>query len=219
MASAAALDIATQTPNRARFLRAVGYNPRSGALRQFGIANWLADPSLQLLDLDAISEDFMLGLFRYKDAATGLYQYQLRSIDLSAATDLSGKNLSAGASAGLALEYGTSAEVEASGVRLAPSSLVLDLRSLGWSLSSPEGIARLDANTVYIIAQQNGGVTSRIVNGDAALAVAEHTVDASGLILPRASGSTANATFEIVAAPAEQRQTVLWAIRLRNPLQ
>ena len=219
MASGAPLDIATQTPNRARLLRVVSYNPRTGVVRQFGISNWLNDSSLQLLDIDAISEDFMLALFRYKDAATGLYQFHLRSIDLSAATDLTGKTLTTGASAGLQLEYGTSAELESSSVRLAPSSLVIDLRTLGWSLANPEGIARLDATTIYVIAQQNGGVTSRVVNGDAALSVTDHTVDASGLILPRAAASGASAAFELVAASAEQRQTVLWAIKLRSPLQ
>jgi hypothetical protein len=219
MASAAPLDIATQTANRSRLLRIVSYNPRTSVVKQFGISNWIADSSLQLLDIDAISEDFMLALFRYKDPATGLYQFHLRSIDLSSATDLTGKTLTTGASAGLQLEYGTSAEVDASSIRLAPSSLVIDLRTLGWSLANPEGIARLDATTIYVIAQQNGGVTSRVVNGDATLSVADHTVDASGLILPRAATSGASATFELVAASAEQRQTVLWAIKLRSPLQ
>ena len=219
MASAAPLDIATQTANRARLLRVVSYNPRTGAVKQFGINNWVADSSLQLLDIDAISEDFMLGLFRYRDAATGLYQFHLRSIDLSSATDLTAKTLTTGTSAGLQLEYGTSAEVESSSVRLAPSSLVIDLRMLGWSLANPEGIARLDATTIYVIAQQNGGVTSKVVNGDATLTVSDHTVDTSGLILPRAAASGASAAFELAAASPEQRQTVLWAIKLRNPLQ
>jgi hypothetical protein len=49
--------------------------------------------------------------------------------------------------------------------------------------------------------------------------VADHSVDANGLIQPRASGSTANPGYELSAAAAEQRQTVLWAIKLRTALQ
>ena len=219
MATAAALDIASQTASRARLLRLTSYNPRTGAIRQFGIANWLSDPSLQLMDIDAINEDLMLALFRYKDPVTGVYQFHLRSIDLASATELTGKVLTTGTSAGLQLEYGTSSDLDTSGIKLAPSTLILDLRTIGWSLPNPEGIARVDANTVYIIAQQNGGVTSKVTNGDAALEVADHSVDANGLIQPRASGSTTNPVYELVAAPAEQRQTVLWAIKLRNSLQ
>jgi hypothetical protein len=219
MATAAALDIASQTASRARLLRLTSYNPRTGAIRQFGIANWLSDPSLQLMDIDAINEDLMLALFRYKDPVTGVYQFHLRSIDLAGATELTGKVLTTGTSAGLQLEYGTSSDLDTSGIKLAPSTLILDLRTIGWSLPNPEGIARVDANTVYIIAQQNGGVTSKVTNGDAALDVADHSVDANGLIQPRASGSTTNPVYELVAAPAEQRQTVLWAIKLRNSLQ
>jgi len=126
--------------------------------------------------------------------------------------------LSSGPSTGLALEYGSAADVEASGITLAGTTTLVELGALGWIAENAEGLARINAQTLVVIGQANGGVTSRIRGGDPALGVAEHQVDRNGLITPRAAGSATAPTFELVPAPVESRQTVIWSLQLRNPV-
>jgi hypothetical protein len=84
----------------------------------------------------------------------------------------------------LALEYGTASKSRLSGVTLATSTRLVELRPLGWTLEGAEGLAKLDAQTLLVMGQVNGGVTSRIVNGDPNLKVEDHQVDTNGLITP-----------------------------------
>lgn len=219
LALGGALDVGGRTSSTAALLRLVSYNPRSGSVRQFALPIAANEISLQALDLDSLSEDRLLALVRYRPGnASANWEWEVRVIDLSAATDLTNRTLTSGPNAGLALEYGTLAAIEASGVKLASTTRVLSLRPLGWRLERPEGLARIDNQTLLIMAEVNGGVTSRIRGGDASLRVDQHQVDRNGLITPRASGSSTAPVYEVVPASADQRQLVLWNVKLKTAL-
>jgi hypothetical protein len=216
---AAALDVAGRTKASASLIRLVSFNPRTNAVRQFALPIESNENALEILDLETLDENRILALLRFRDGGPSApWQWQIRRIDLTNASNIHERQLTSGPNAGLALEYGTAANIEASGLRFAAQETLLSLRPLGWTLDNPRGLARLDARTLLVMAEVNGGVTSRIVGGDGNFSVAEHQVDRNGLITPRASGSTSAPVFEIVPASAEQRQLVLWSITLRNPL-
>jgi hypothetical protein len=160
----------------------------------------------------------VLALVRYRESsATGPYRWEIRSIDLSNATEISTRVLTSGPNAGLALEFGATAEIESSGVTLANSTTLVELGALGWIAESVEGLTRGNSQTLIIIGQSNGGVTSRIRGGDASLSVAEHQVDRNGLITPRAAGSSTLPVFELSPSSVESRQIVIWSLQLRTP--
>ena len=215
----AALNVGGRTATTARLTRLVALNPRTAAIRQFGIPIRSNEFALRILDLETLSEDRLLALVRYRDgAATGPFRWEIRTLDLSGATELSAKSLSSGPSTGLALEYGSAADLEASGITLAATTTLVELGALGWIAEAAEGLARVNSQTLVVMGQSNGGVTSRLRGGDSALGVAEHQVDRNGLITPRAAGSTTAPTFELLPASVESRQTVLWSLQLRSPV-
>ena len=219
MAVGGALDVGGRTASSAALIRLVTYNPRTTAIRQFALPVAPNEISLQILDLDSLSEDRLLALVRYRPGnADANWEWEVRVIDLSGATDLTNRSLTSGPSSGLAFEYGTLTAIEASGVKLASTTRVLSLRPLGWRLERPEGLARIDNQTLLIMAEVNGGVTSRIRGGDPSLRVDQHQVDRNGLITPRASGSTTAPVYEVVPASADQRQLVLWNVKLKTAL-
>ena len=219
MAIGGALDVGGRTASSAALIRLVTYNPRTTAIRQFALPVTPNETALQVLDLDSLSEDRLLALVRYRPGnADANWEWEVRVIDLSGATDLTNRSLTSGPSSGLAFEYGTLAAIEASGVKLASTTRVLSLRPLGWRLERPEGLARIDNQTLLIMAEVNGGVTSRIRGGDPSLRVDQHQVDRNGLITPRASGSTTAPVYEVVPASADQRQLVLWNVKLKTAL-
>jgi hypothetical protein len=219
MAVGGALDVGGRTSSTAALIRLVSYNPRSSAVRQFAVPIAPTEISLQVLDLDSLSENRLLALVRYRPGnADANWEWEVRVIDLSAATDLTNRLLTSGPNAGLALEYGTPSAIEASGVKPASTTRVLSLRPLGWRLERPEGLARIDNQTLLIMAEVNGGVTSRIRGGDPRLRVDQHQVDRNGLITPRASGSSTAPVYEVVPASADQRQLVLWNVKLKTAL-
>lgn len=219
MAVAGALDVGGKTANSAALLRLVAYNPRSSTVRQFALPISANEVGFQILDLDSLSEDRLLALVRYRPtAASASWEWEVRLIDLTGATDLGNRLLSSGPSSGLALEYGSLSAIEASGVKLASTTRILSLRPLGWRLERPEGLARVDNQTLLIMAEVNGGVTSRIRGGDPALSVDQHQVDRNGVITPRAAGSNTAPTYEIVPASADQRQLLLWTVKLKTAL-
>lgn len=214
----AALNVNGRTANSARLLRFVGFNPRTSAVRQFAMPIRSSEFSLRVLDLESLSEDRVLALVRYRESsATGPYRWEIRSIDLSNATEISTRVLTSGPNAGLALEFGSTAEIESSGVTLANSTTLVELGALGWIAESVEGLTRGNSQTLIIIGQSNGGVTSRIRGGDASLSVAEHQVDRNGLITPRAAGSSTLPVFELSPSSVESRQIVIWSLQLRTP--
>lgn len=213
----AALNVNGRTANTARLIRLVGLNPRTSAVKQYAMTIRSTEFALRVLDLETLSEDRVLALVRYREGSTsGPYRWEIRTLDLASATDISSKSLSTGPNSGLPLEYGTAAEIEASSVTLATSTTLVELSALGWIAESVEGLARGNAQTLIVIGQMNGGVTSRIVGGDSALSVAEHQVDRNGLITPRASGSSTAPTFELIPSAIESRQIVIWSMQLRN---
>ena len=219
LALGAPLDIAGRTATSARFIRVVTFNPKTAVTRQFGIPIAPNEFGFRVLDLDSLGEQKFLALVRYRDGSdTGPYRWEVRVTDLSAASDLTNRNLTSGPSYGLALEYGSAADIAASNVTLATSSTVLELGALGWISEGAEGLAHVDAQTLVVIGQVNGGVTSRVVGGNPALKVSDYQVDRYGLISPRASTSSAAPVFQLAPAPPESRQIVVWSMTLRTPL-
>jgi len=215
----AVLNVNGRTASTARLIRIVGFNSRTGAVRQYGLPIRSTEFGLRVLDLESLSEQRVLALVRFREgSASGPYRWEIRTLDLSAATEISTKSLSSGPNAGLALEYGSAAELDASGVTLASSSTLVELSALGWIAESVEGLARGNAQTLIVIGQMNGGVTSRIKGGDPSLSVSEHQVDRNGLITPRAAGSATAPVFELAPAAIESRQIVIWSLQLRNPV-
>jgi hypothetical protein len=215
----ATLNVNGRTANSARLIRLVGFNPRTSIARQVAMPIRDNEFSLRVLDLESLSEDRVLALVRYRESsATGPYRWEIRTIDLSNATDISSRALTTGPNSGLALEFGSAAEIESSGVRLANSTTLVELSALGWITESVEGLARGNSQTLIVIGQSNGGVTSRIRGGDPSLSVAEHQVDRSGLITPRAAGSSTPPVFEVSPSSVEARQILIWSLQLRNPV-
>jgi len=215
----AALNVNGQTENSARLIRLVGFNPRTTAVRQFAIPIRTGEFSLRVLDLESLSEDRVLALVRYRESsASGPYRWEIRTIDLTNATEISSRALTAGPNSGLALEFGSAAEIESSGVRLASFTSLVELGALGWITESVEGLARGNSQTLIVIGQSNGGVTGRVRGGDASLSVAEHQVDRDGLITPRAAGSSTPPVFELSPSSVEARQTLIWSLQLRSPV-
>lgn len=215
----AVLNVNGRTASTARLIRIVGFNSRTGVVRQYGLPIRSTEFGLRVLDLESLSEQRVLALVRFREgSASGPYRWEIRTLDLSAATEISTKSLSSGPNAGLALEYGSAAELDASGVTLASSSTLVELSALGWIAESVEGLARGNAQTLIVIGQMNGGVTSRIKGGDPSLSVSEHQVDRNGLITPRAAGSATAPVFELAPAAIESRQIVIWSLQLRNPV-
>jgi len=76
----------------------------------------------------------------------------------------------------------------------------------------------VDAQTLVVIGQVNGGITSRVVGGNPTLKVSDYQVDRYGLISPRASTSSAAPVFQLAPATPEARQIVVWSMTLRTPL-
>lgn len=215
----AALNVNGRTANSARLIRLVGFNPRTNIVRQFAMPIRSNEFSLRVLDLESLSEDRVLALVRYRESsATGPYRWEIRSIDLSIATEISSRVLTTGPNSGLALEFGSATEIESSGVIPASSSTLVELGALGWVTESVEGLARGNSQTLIVIGQSNGGVISRIRGGDASLTVAEHQVDRNGLITPRAVGSSTAPVFELSPSAIEARQTLIWSLQLRSPV-
>lgn len=213
----AALDVGGRTANTASLIRLVGFNPRTSAVRQFGMPIRSTEFGLRVLDLESLSEDRILALVRFREGSTtGPFRWEIRTLGLSTATEISTKSLSAGPNAGLALEYGTASDIDSSGVTLVSSSTLVELGALGWIAESAEGLARGNSQTLIVIGQMNGGVTSRIRGGNSSLSVSEHQVDRAGLITPRAAGSSTAPVFELVPSAVESRQIVLWSLQLRS---
>lgn len=215
----AALNVNGRTASTARLIRLVGFNPRTSTVKQYAMPIRSSEFSLRVLDLESLSENRLLALVRFREgSATGPYRWEIRTLDLSTATEISTKSLTAGPNSGLALEYGTAADIDSSGVTLASMSTVVELGALGWIAESAEGLARGNAQTLIVIGQMNGGVTSRIRGGDPALSVADHQVDRNGLITPRAAASSTAPVFELAPSAIESRQIVLWSLQLRSPV-
>ncbi|NDD73512.1 MAG: hypothetical protein EBZ40_00820, partial [Gammaproteobacteria bacterium] len=220
LAVGAPLDIAGRTAKNAKLVRLVSFAPRTNVVRQYAVPVQDFEFGYQILDLETLSENRILALVRYRDgSATGAIVWDVRIFDLSNATAIDTKTLTNGPNSSLALEYGTPSEIGLSGVTLVTSTRLVELRPLGWTLEGAEGLAKLDAQTLLVMGQVNGGVTSRIVNGDPNLKVEDHQVDTNGLITPRGAGSTAAPTFAIVPDSPERRQIVLWSIKLKTLLQ
>ncbi len=215
----APLDIAGRTATSARLIRIVGFNPKTSVTRQIGIPIAANEFGLRVLDLESFGEQKVLALVRYRDGSeTGPYRWEVRFIDLSAASDITNRSLTNGPNYGLALEYGSAAEIGASNVTLASTSTVLELGALGWISEGAEGLAHVDAQTLVVIGQVNGGITSRVVGGNPTLKVSDYQVDRYGLISPRASTSSAAPVFQLAPATPEARQIVVWSMTLRTPL-
>jgi len=219
MAVAAPLDIKGRTAQSAKLLRLISFKASTGVSRLYAIPVAATEISFQVLDLETLSEDKILAIVRYRSSEAGSpWQWEVRTIDLSLATELTNKVLTVGPNAGLELEYGSATEIASSGIKLATTQVILNLRAVGWTFDNPEGLARVDAQTLIVMAQQNGGVTSRIRNGNPNLSVEEHQVDQSGLITPRATGSSVLASYEIIPTSFDQRQIILWSIKLRSAI-
>lgn len=215
----APLDIAGRTAASARLIRVVSFNSKTLVTRQYGLPIASNEFGFRVLDLDPLGEQKFLALVRYRDGSdAGPYRWEVRIIDLSAASDITNRSLTSGPSYGLALEYGSAADIAASNVALASTSTALELGALGWISEGAEGLAHVDAQTLVIIGQSNGGITSRIVGGNPALKVSEYQVDRYGLISPRASTSSAAPVFQLAPAAPELRQIVVWSMTLRTPL-
>ncbi|NBU24216.1 MAG: hypothetical protein EBS39_01055 [Gammaproteobacteria bacterium] len=213
----AALNVNGRTAVSAPLVRLVAFDPRTGNVRQYALRIRSTESGFRVQDLAPIGDDRLLALVRFREGgANGPERWEIRTVDLSGANDISNRSLTSGPNAGLALEFGTLAEMEASGVTPATTSTIVELGALGWIAGSVEGLARADPRTLIVIGQMNGGVSSRVNGGDPALSVAEHQVDRNGVITPRASGGAVAPVFELLPSAFESRQTVIWSIELRN---
>ncbi|NBX41760.1 MAG: hypothetical protein EBR15_10185, partial [Gammaproteobacteria bacterium] len=99
---AAPLDILGRTAKTARLVRLVSYNPRTLAIRQYGLPILDNEFSFQVLDLETLAENRVLALVRFRDGnATAPWLWEVRVFDLTSATEISSKVLTSGPNSSL----------------------------------------------------------------------------------------------------------------------
>lgn len=218
LAMGANLDIQGRTRDQASLIRLIAFDRRTRSTRQYAISRTPEEIDLQILDLDALDDGRLLALLRYRRASDDVIRHEIRLWDVTPATDLSNRLLTNGPNAGRDLEYGTAQQVSLSGINSINQRLILSLQDLGWSLREATGLTQVAGKTLFVMTNANGGVQSQLTGGDPSLSLSEHQVSTDGLISPRVNPGAPAPVFSLIPSDFETRETVIWAIELREAL-
>jgi hypothetical protein len=212
------LDIAAKTKGKAQFIRLVEYDPVTGATRMFAyphdVAQYAKSGDAKLGDLFAVDNNRFLLIEQGKDKDKKLRNL-VYAIDLSGATDLTGKLLTGGSNAGLDLEYGTAEEIAAQLV-VVKKSLLVDLRAYGWTDEKSEGLSLVDDQTLVVSNDQDFGATATITGDPTSTDPTDYVVDSTGALTIK--GVPSSGTYEVHAAAPEAQRSHLFALRLAKPV-
>lgn len=146
--------------SKAPFTRIVELDPESGKTRMFGypldIQTYKKPADAKIGDLTAVSPTKLLTVEQGKGIDKKMHNI-IYAIDLSEATDLTGKTTPEGKP----LEtVSDPAELEKLGVKLARKTKVADLRELGWTAEKAEGLSIApDHKTLIVTSDNDFGMT------------------------------------------------------------
>jgi hypothetical protein len=212
------LDIAGKTKGKAQFIRLVEYDPATGGTRMFAyphdVAQYAKSGDAKMGDLFAVDNKRFLLIEQGKDKDKK-FRNLVYAIDLSDATDLTGKTLTGGANAGLDLEYGTAEEIAAQ-IVVIKKSLLVDLRAYGWTDEKSEGLSLVDDQTLVVSNDQDFGATGSIAGDATSTDPTAYVVDSTGALT--INGVASAGTYEVHAMAPEAQRSHLFALRLAKPV-
>ena len=212
------LDIDAKTKGKAQFIRLVEYNPATGATQMFAyphdVAQYAKSGDAKMGDLLAVDNKRFLLIEQGKDKDKKLRNL-VYAIDLGGATDLTGKTLVGGSSAGLELEYGTADEIAAQ-IVVIKKSLLVDLRAYGWTDEKCEGLSLVDDQTLVVANDQDFGATAEIAGDATSTDPTAYVVDATGALT--INGVPSAGTYEVHAMAPEAQRSHLFVLRLAKPV-
>lgn len=204
---------------KARFLRLVELDPRTGTTRTFAYPHevdaYAKSKDAKIGDMVAIGKDRFLVLEQGADKSKTM-QNRIYLVDISGATDIStlkadGKELEV---------LAKDAELAAAGVNVAKKTLVFDLRMAGsgWVTEKAEGLAVLpDGQTLAVANDNDFGLSVEMTGKN--LPSDDPT---KYVVLPDGSltfnGSPVSATYELGEVDPADRPSRLWLIKLPKPL-
>lgn len=208
-----------QSTAKARFLRLIELDPKSGATRTFAypheVDSYAKSKDAKIGDMVAIGKDRFLVLEQGADKSKAM-QNRIYLVDISGATDISALKAD-----GKELEVlSKDAELAAAGVKLARKTLVFDLRMAGsgWVTEKAEGLTVLPDGQTLVVANDNDfGLSVEMTGKDIP------TDDPTKyVVLPDGSltfkGNPVAATYTMGEVDPADRPSRLWLIKLPKPL-
>lgn len=202
--------------SKATFTRLVWLDPDTGATKMFAYPHdvdvYKRSRDAKIGDLATVDENRYLLIERGNDKEGGKHII-VYLIDISGATDITGKN----AADGRPLEtLASRQDVEAQGVTYVKKTRVLDLVSTGWKPGKAEGIALLpDRHTIAICSDNDFGLKARVVNpatddeGKPVKKATAYTTDGTGRLMYK--GAAVDSTIEVEPSG---KNTAFWVITL-----
>ncbi|MCX8043807.1 MAG: esterase-like activity of phytase family protein, partial [Desulfobacterota bacterium] len=208
------LDINGETSKKALFTRIIELDPTTGNVRTFA---YPIDPvyksakDAKIGELCAISNAKMLVIEQGKDK-NGVMRNLIYLADLANATDITGMLIG-----GKEPEYVTKAsDLAAAGITIASKSLVVDLRSLGWTYEKAEGLSILsDMKTLAVINDNDFGI--KLVTKDGSnteVSITDYTLLGDGTFVDK----NCNPVVLTNSIEPNNEPVELWLIELANPL-
>ncbi|WP_027186329.1 esterase-like activity of phytase family protein [Desulfovibrio inopinatus] len=207
--------------SNAQFIRFVELDPKTGKTRMFAYPHdvdaFKKSRDAKIGDLAAVSDDKLLVVEQGKGKDKKMRNL-IYMVDLSKATDLTGKT----ASDGKPLEtIDTAEELSKAGVVPMSKTFVFDLKAHGWKPSKAEGIALLDDGKTLAVASDNDfGMTLDVENpakdkdGKDVKKPTGYVVDSKGTITYEKEHT--NTTFHV--KPTGERSQI-WLITLPEPIK
>lgn len=207
------------TTSKARFLRLVELDPRTGATRTFAyphaVDSYGKSKDAKIGDMVALGPNRFLILEQGADK-TGAMQNRIYLVDTAEATDISTLK-----SDGKELEVLTKdADLASAGVKLARKTLVLDLRmpGSGWITEKAEGLTVLPDGQTLAVANDNDFGLKVAMTGQAV----PSDDPTKYVALPDGSltfkGAPVTASYRIGQTDPAERPSRLWLIKLPKPL-
>jgi hypothetical protein len=205
------LDVKGETSN-ALFTRIVLFDPKTKDTKMFAYpvdkSIYKKSNALKIGDIYAVSDSKLLVIEQGKDA-NGVMRNVVKLVDLSKATDLTGKTIN-----GKELEtISDPAELEKLNIKMANTKEILNLREYGWDKEKAEGLTLLpDGKTLAIVNDNDFGAAVSTDNGEDITdlsydsATKQWTLDSK--VIPT------NVQFS-VNSPAE-RQNVIWLFTISD---
>lgn len=156
------LDVAGKTRNSGLFARLVEYDPKTEKTRMFAYPvpkDFKTTGAMKIGDLAVLSETAFLAI-EQGETDNGMVNRIVR-IDLSDATDLSGRKLPDGRE----LECANASELEKN-IKLTDRQVLTDLRDLGWNVEKAEGLSLVSPNVIAVINDNDFGISTALSNGE-----------------------------------------------------
>ncbi|BCL75279.1 hypothetical protein JHS3_10150 [Jeongeupia sp. HS-3] len=204
-----------QKTSKSPVIRLVEYDPATGATRMlaypFDTALYGKAKDAKLGDLIALSDTKFL-LIEQGEQKDGIVHNMLVLIDISAATDLTGKKINS-----LDVEYQSDlAVIKAAGVIPATRKVLADLRDakFGWIAEKAEGLTLIDANTIALTNDNDFGLSGKIIDDKGtALKGDDCSQDANGALTGSKCTTLTKPKYRIGRGSDDERPSRLWVIR------